>query len=445
MNIAAIDEREFVQSYRANNIQDFLSWVEAYEKQIAVQMRARGYKRVNASERTVVFTFGEITFSRSRWKKKHRTVVPVDKRLGLVKHSRFSPELMYQVAKLALHLPYRKVAKVVELMYQVYITKDTVLQAVRLGEKLLEEREDYRYFEEAEAPEKIKAKVIFVEGDGVAVKTTNQESGSRRLDLSHYVIHTGSYATKNKNRRQLLNKKEIIHAKKKVALEQVIDYLYNHYDITPETLLITTSDMGLGYSYEAFKEIASALKIQHHEHFWDPYHVKKLIEDFYRHYPGDVKHQVLEAVRMHDKATLKLLLDTTESLLETEEEEQGFTDFSKRLLRLFKFTKPAHLRGLKAKGIGVIESQHRKITYRMKRRGMYWSVEGAKAVSQMILLETERAMRELFFGDWRQRYQEMKEVEVSVRELFKVDERPREDRKYQLFSQARKVIKLISK
>lgn len=45
-----------------------------------------------------------------------------------------------------------------------------------------------------------------------------------------------------------------------------------------------------------------------------------------------------------------------------------FFDFKSKLLNRFSFTKPAHLRGLPKNGIGVMESQHRKITYRMKHQ-----------------------------------------------------------------------------
>ena len=33
-----------------------------------------------------------------------------------------------------------------------------------------------------------------------------------------------------------------------------------------------------------------------------------------------------------------------------------------------------------------MESQHRKITYRMKHRGMYWSLKGAYTMSRLIIL-----------------------------------------------------------
>ncbi|MGC4388177.1 ISLre2 family transposase, partial [Streptococcus suis] len=45
------------------------------------------------------------------------------------------------------------------------------------------------------------------------------------------------------------------------------------------------------------------------------------------------------------------------------------------------------------------------LTYRMKKRGMYWSVHGLDRMSRLILLNTEGQIRDLFFGEWREQYQ----------------------------------------
>ncbi|MCC9884221.1 ISLre2 family transposase, partial [Streptococcus agalactiae] len=70
-----------------------------------------------------------------------------------------------------------------------------------------------------------------------------------------------------------------------------------------------------------------------------------------------------------------------------------------------QYTKPAALRGFSHAGIGVMESQHRKVTYRMKKRGMYWTMQGAETMSRMIVLNYENQLRDLFFGNWREEYE----------------------------------------
>ena len=96
-------------------------------------------------------------------------MIPVDEKLGLQKNVRFSWEFMYQVAKLSTLMPYDKVTQVIQLTYHISITKPIVVKAVKICEKLLEEREGYRYYEENKEVRKRKAQVIYIEGDGVMV------------------------------------------------------------------------------------------------------------------------------------------------------------------------------------------------------------------------------------------------------------------------------------
>ena len=69
-----------------------------------------------------------------------------------------------------------------------------------------------------------------------------------------------------------------------------------------------------------------------------------------------------------------------------------------------------------------MESQHRKVTYRMKHRGMYWSVDGACAMARMILLERIDQLDELFFGDWRKEYEEYRSTSLGAG--FRINQRP---------------------
>lgn len=61
-----------------------------------------------------------------------------------------------------------------------------------------------------------------------------------------------------------------------------------------------------------------------------------------------------------------------------------------------------------------MESQHRKITYRMKHRGMYWSLKGAYTMSRLIILDRINLVDDLFFGNWRKEYQYYQNQRLSV-------------------------------
>ena len=414
MGVTVLDERKFLADLRKQNEEAFLKAVTRYDDQVAPSMRARGYKLKNRSARTVAFIFGEICFERNRWYKKGTCKVPVDEWLGLEKHSRFSMELIYQINQISTCTTYRKTADLIEFMTGINLTKDTVLKAVKRAAELKKEQEEYDLLSLPEAKEKNKKSPerLYIEGDGVWIKTRSKQGEEAKFsNISHYVIHTGSEQVGQSKRRQLKNKKNVLSLKVSKAKEQVLDYVYQTFKTDQKTILITNSDGGSGYGDSVFKEFAAALQVQQHEHFWDPYHIKQEIERNYRQSPRELRELLWQAIKKHDKPLLHTALDTTESLIEDEEETVTFQDFAKRLIRDFQYTKPASLRNLPKKGIGVMESQHRRLTYRMKNQGMIWSIEGAEIMANMILAVEEGSLRDLFFGDWRQAAKKLKELD----------------------------------
>lgn len=414
MGVTVLDERKFLADLRKQNEEAFLKAVTRYDDQVAPSMRARGYKLKNRSARTVAFIFGEICFERNRWYKKGTCKVPVDEWLGLEKHSRFSMELIYQINQISTCTTYRKTADLIEFMTGINLTKDTVLKAVKRAAALKKEQEEYDLLSLPEAREENKKSPerLYIEGDGVWVKTRSKQGEEAKYsNISHYVIHTGSEQVGQSKRRQLKNKKNVLSLKVSKAKEQVLDYVYQTFKTDQKTILITNSDGGSGYGDSVFKEFAAALQVQQHEHFWDPYHIKQEIERNYRQRPRELRELLWQAIKKHDKPLLHTALDTTESLIEDEEETVTFQDFAKRLIRDFQYTKPASLRNLPKKGIGVMESQHRRLTYRMKNQGMIWSIEGAEIMANMILAVEEGSLRDLFFGDWRQAAKKLKELD----------------------------------
>lgn len=140
------DERVFISEMARFREKEFLKKVSSYDNEIAATMRLKGFKRVDASERTVVFTFGEMTFSRNRWRKDGITCYPVDEWLGLKPYIRYSPELIFRMAKHASVLSYREVCRMMQQSYQLEVTKDAVLKAVKVAGSLFAEKERYRFY-----------------------------------------------------------------------------------------------------------------------------------------------------------------------------------------------------------------------------------------------------------------------------------------------------------
>ena len=133
---------------------------------------------------------------------------------------------------------------------------------------------------------------------------------------------------------------------------------------------------------------------------------------------SDLTHLLYEAVKCHSKKTARTILDTAESMCTDEEAAYQLDEFRKKLLNNFQYTKPAELRGLTYAGIGIMESQHRKVSYRMKCRGMYWSIKGSDTMSRMIILDYQKELRDLFFGDWRDAYEKFQSLPTSASEYL---------------------------
>ena len=381
---------------------EFMLKVEQIENQKASELSLRGWKYVKTASWTVIFTFGEMTYTRRCYKKGNEYCYPVDQALGLIPYVRYSLEICCLIAKLATDMTYRAVARTLEKTKGIHITKDTVLKVRKLVDKLYAERKEFDVLKDEEIVERKKVDKLYIEGDGIMVKTPLKD-GKKRTDLAHFVIHEG--VEKKHKRNTLINKHEILVRSNKLARKLVLDYLYNTYEFDENSMIITNSDMGKGYTAYTFKELVKTFRCKH-EHFYDEYHVHDAISRLLQSVP-ELKNRAFEAIKTHNRKELKLVFDSFESTITDEKSHQRFWDISRRLLENFHYTLAAEKRGLSHEGIGIMESQHCKIANRMKHRKMKWSLKGAETMAKMIIDVATNRLDDLFFGDWRLQYYKM--------------------------------------
>lgn len=415
MDQIIFDEQLFLKEIQEETKRKFLSFIEKYENYIAPQMKLAGFKRINRSERTVLFSFGEITFSRSRWKKGEEIRVPVDEKLGLEPYVRYSKELIYRLNYLSTFMSYRNVVEVFEVIQGLQLTKDSVLKATKEAGKLLKQQEENNQLMLKEENSKIKTDLLVVEGDGLWVKGARKKgkkkSGNNSHELTHFIVHTG-IENEDKKRHVLKNKFEVISNNHELSKRKIIDLIYSHFELTPNTLLVTNSDGGSGYSKNFFIEFGKTFHVKKHIHFWDRFHVNKLIKQHISSLSPELGNRAFQSIRDRNKLNFLSVLDTAESLISNDSQLVNFERVKRQFINGFSYTHNPDLRGLTNKGIGVIESLHRKFSYRMKNRGMYWSEEGADTMSRMILLREEQLLRDLFFGDWKNDFDTLEEIPV---------------------------------
>ncbi|MCL2858916.1 MAG: UPF0236 family protein, partial [Streptococcaceae bacterium] len=346
---------EFDKNYRKSKQREFIRIIELWDDSQFEQMKSKGWRFVGYRPRTLSFSFGTVMFQRRvYWQKGKGCIVPVDDPFGFEKRQRISRELQVKIVKLALEGTYASAARMAWEMFQVHISVWTVFSAMSYAKRLIQEQEEYRFYEEGRQPVKKQVKQIFVEADGYMLRTREiTREGKHWSDFSHYIIHTGSHEHK-KGRWSLQGKVEFVDKNPEKAYQKMVDYIYNTYDVTPETLLITNTDGGRGYSPEKMKNLAQDIGASKHEHFWDRFHVGETITSATRGFPIELRDYFFQAINDHDRKLLKTALDTMESLCVTEKDEEDFAIFKKKMKKNFNYTLPPEARGLDRHGIGII-------------------------------------------------------------------------------------------
>ncbi|WP_242359001.1 ISLre2 family transposase [Lactococcus petauri] len=414
------NEEVFELKVRQHCIQQFIQEMKRIDREQGALLEKQGWVYKETAVRRVLFIFGEVLLVRRCYVKDGVRRYPVDEYLGLLPYSRYSKELLFKLASVAVDLTCRKAAAHFQELLHLDINKDIVHKARKMATQLYKEREEYRFFKDEEFMEKTKVDVLYIEGDGLMLSTPEFGNEKKKTDFAHFLIHEGierEYGKRGKAR----NKHEIWKISNKKAREEVLDYLYNYYEITPSTLLVTNSDMGHGYTAHVFEEIAQTFSCRH-EHFWDRAHLNKKIKEIMRPFPKELEERLFSAIEKHEKKKAKEVLRDAKALIPKKEGQfyNDFMQFSGKLMRNFEYTKSPEMRGLSSAGIGIMESNHTKITYRMKKQARHWSVEGALTMGKMIIDKTEGKLEELFFGSWREAYAKYKDLEqMSVSQFLK--------------------------
>lgn len=402
------NEEQFCEELYSMHENYFLNHIQQLEGTFHQEMLIKGYKYVKTAKRTVAFSFGEICISRRCYVKNGEYKYPIDEYLQLEKYSRYSINLLREIVELASIIPYRQVALLIEKFKHIYITKDTVLKGIKAANELYKQKSEFEANEIKEEGNK-KIDILYIEGDGVSVKTNHCKKN--RKDMSHVVIHEGIEKEYGR-RKRLKNKKEIITESTHSTMEETIQYIINHYQCHSETVFITNSDLGRGYGATVFNEIAKWFGAKH-EHFWDSYHIQKEINYLsFQVSNYELIRELKKSIYRHNKKKMNVILDTLESLILNPVVMERFLIFKKQLNNYFKYTNPPENRGIQIDAIGVIESQHCKITNRMKNRKMYWSSVGAITLAKVIIdVYKEGNLKELFSGNWREEYKEIEKLE----------------------------------
>lgn len=245
--------------------------------------------------------------------------------------------------------------------------------------------------EAEELPEGKKVDFYFAEADGVFVHKTERK---KSIEVHHAIMYEGWEV--NGKRVSLENPMYVLTTKSISKFwDEVQAKAASQYSLE-EAHVITNSDGGKGYGSERFQE---AFSQSNHPVLTqlDSYHINQALNRALGVKSNEFKRGIQEAIKEHNREAFNQWLDTYESTLEDSKQIKKVQEFRKYILgnweRIFDWRDNFENLPENSRGLGAMESNQRHISYRMKKRGMHWSPEGAEAmvkVKQGILNHTLR-------------------------------------------------------
>ncbi|WP_052000100.1 ISLre2 family transposase, partial [Schleiferilactobacillus shenzhenensis] len=352
---------------------------------------------LSRDSRTISFCFGTVQFKRRYVEMPDGSrVYLLDEALAIQARRQFSPLLMAKTADMAADVTMRQAAKAVTGLTNCSVTAPAVDNIVRAtGQDLALVRTQEAKEEEEAAPGKRKAvKELYIEGDAFMVRGRctrgRRNHRQRNLPFMHTVHRFQVYegVAENGSRRTLVNRHEVSHLNRVVAIRELAAYVMAHYDLR-ETTVFTGSDNGSGYEREVFADLAAGAKRE--IHVLDRYHLNRKITKRLAGFPDGIASRVQKAAYTADKDAMTEALDTCQSLAAGNETGAADRTEDVRLLRAYLSRNWSSIEPLadptiyrQTWSLGCCESNHRRYTYRLKHQGRAWSKAGLEAMLRII-------------------------------------------------------------
>lgn len=376
----SISWEERMRSYFAEYICNALGTaIERLDDEIVEKWKQEGWRVERRDKRTILTSFGQMTFLRRRMKKEGEAgCYPLDDAMGFRKYQRMTAYFEYLVAQVAAGATYRQTAAAVSTLTTNTISHQQVGNVIHAVGKRCEEQEDAQKEVADEGQQLREPEVLMIEGDGVTIRP----QGTRNhLEIHRFQIAEG--VRMNGKRRELVGTHYVASFSRQDAVDQMISYLGSHYDLS-NTIVLSNSDGGSGYEKEVFDEIIG--KALRHEHFRDRYHVNQKIKDRVG-WAGKALNKALhKALRERDWERVCTVLDTIASNAGDAQQMEHVELLKGYLQRNWDYLASLEERGLGkyAGSLGTCESNHRLYSYRMKKQGRRWGEKGGRAMIRIL-------------------------------------------------------------
>ncbi|MED4475442.1 ISLre2 family transposase [Oceanobacillus caeni] len=381
------------------------------------ELQSKGWTVEREDEKTIQFIFGAVRFTHTLMHDENgKAHYPFDEWIGFRKYQRHSPLVEVKVAELASESTYRETARILREWTAVNLSHTTVGSIVkRVGEaqakadeEMLVELEEAAYLPKGEELD-----FLFAEADGVFVRGTKKKTSH---EVHHAVLHEGW--CRNGKRISLKNPQVIMTTKPTNDFwKEVQAYTANHYSLE-KTQVVTNSDGGQGYTAERFQEAFSQSEYPVLNQL-DSFHISKALNRTFGAKKSQFKDGVQKAIKEHNLDDFTRWMDTFESTLETDKQLEKAEVFRKYIGgnwdRIFDWRKKVENPPKDARGMGAMESNQRHISFRMKKRGMHWSLEGSEAMVKIKQGILNKTLRSVYLRDQRRSVRKQRDVKKVVR------------------------------
>ena len=389
------------------------------DRTLVLQKRMLGWKRVRADQRYLTFLFGSVAFTHTLMKTPEGvSVYPIHDFLGLHPYQKYTPAVELKVAELATTQPYRAVAKTLDEWTPVSLTATTVgtiLKRVGKAQAQADRNQVFDMEESASLPEGKKVEFLFAEADGVYIHGTNKKR-------SHEIHHAILYEGWEKN-----GKRVSLKAPQAILTTQPINDFWEEVQVSAasiysleQTQICTNSDGGKGYTAEHF-QTAFSQSIHPVLNQLDHFHISQALRKGCGQEKGEWIPPLRLALQKKEKESFIVHLDTYESRLDESRDREKVAQFRSYILnnweRIFDWRTVVPTLPSDARGLGAMESRNRTITFRMKKRGMHWSADGAEAMAKVMQGMLNGTLQEALRSTYRttRSVREQRKVRQTVR------------------------------
>jgi len=414
-----IEFEEQLQLLMYDTFADLVGEVFSHINKVVKEQKQKENWKVERNDvKGIQFTFGNVRFKRTlMYDVKGNPRYPLDEWLGLRKRQRQSPLVEVKIAELASKSDYRESARILKEWTAVDISHTTVGSIVRRVGRAQAEADEAMVLDLEESAKLPKGKkeleFLYTEADGVYVRDLKKK---KHIEVSHAIMYEGW--SKNGKRVSLKNPKVVMTTKsiddfwKEVQAKAAYEYSLKN------TQIVSNSDGGPGYSAERFQEAFSQSRFPL-LHQLDEYHIQQAINRTFGYKKSKWKDKVRKALKEHDLDDFVLILDTYESQLEDEKSIKKVDQFRTYILNhwdyILDWRKRINDAPKGARGLGAMESNQRRITFRMKKRGMHWSREGAEAMVKIRQGIANNTLREVYLASQHRSHRKQRKIKRTVR------------------------------